>query len=54
MKIKNLRKRLLTQGYKHQELVKLTSHFYNEKSDLFSNYNEPSITSFVSKVVFKD
>ena len=50
---KNLSKRLLNQGYKHSELVKLTSRFYNEKSNLITNYRETSITSFVSKVVFK-
>ena len=49
----NLTKRLLNQGYRHSELMKLTSKFYKEKSELIVKYSESSISSFTSKVVFK-
>ena len=53
VRTKALSKRLLNQGYKHSELVSLTSRFYNQKSNLINKYRETSITSFVSKVVFQ-
>ena len=46
-----LSKRLQQQGYKHEELVKLTSRFFNDKSELC--YAQNSLTTFVNKVVFK-
>ena len=49
----NLSKRLQQQGYKHVELVRLTSRFFNNKSELISKYNQNCLTNFVKKVVYK-
>ena len=48
-----LSKRLQQQGYRRIELVRLTSRFFNNKSDLISKYNQNCLTTFVRRVVYK-
>ena len=49
----SLSRRLQQQGYRHVELVRLTSRFFNNKSDLINKYNQNCLTTFVKRVVYK-
>ena len=49
-----LSKRLLLQGYKHRELLKLTVKFFRVKSYLLDKYHVNDINTFLNRVIFKN
>ena len=51
---KTLSKRLLNQGFKYNELSRLASRFFKERSDLITKYNERNVISFINNVLFKN
>ena len=42
--------KLKTQGYKVNELKRLTSRFFKEKHDILLNYNIPSTDEFIKNI----
>ena len=42
--------KLMTQGYRKNELKKLTSRFFRDKQDILTKYNIPNIEDFLKSV----
>ena len=42
--------KLKTQGYKVNELKRLTSRFFREKHDILENYNVPNTDDFIKNI----
>ena len=48
-----LSRRLMRQGYKYEELKKLTKRFFKEKGDLLVNYHENNLVKFLNNCIGK-
>ena len=47
---RSLVNKLKTQGYKVNELMRLTSRFFREKHDILENYNVPNTDDFIKNI----